>query len=656
MNRRALVPWSAFAPLAPWAILALAALARFWRLDYHSIWFDEAVSLQWAASDMDYTWRTTLALVQDKHPPAYYLLLHLWQQLLAQWNLAHNDLALRALGSLLGVLTAAGVLRLVSHVSGPTTGRLAALLVALSPLLTWYSQELRMFQPATTAIVGGATCLWAAWHAPSPRLRLLWWLGMIVALTFALYSYLFSAFVLPAAGLTLLWLYLQARRHTRFLEGVAALALTGLLFLPLAATAWSVNATEGTPSQPFADLGANLLRLLRVFTLWRTDWPAPLTATALILFAVLLLLGLLLPARRAAQGGRIWLGLWLGIPLLIANLLLANSDSIFAEDRYLLFLAPFALWAIARGVITLAERAPRLGRAAGVAATLALLLALPPLWTPANARENWRAAAQIISDYNAAAPTLPAAVIAHIDYVNQPLQWYLRQQQPTLPVFFPFGGALTPADIDTVIAPPLNGLVDFGAHTVWLAQSHLEGVDDQRLVEQWLSSRFPLITEQYPAGIKLTGYMLRHRYTELPPLAPGTLYPDVELAPGLRLAACEITTPQVPARDEFLHPPSGWVHVRLWWQATTPLAMDYTATAQVIGAAGVWGDRLHRPTDALRLSPTSSWQPGEYRRDELDINLNPLTPAGLYPVIIGVADANGVSLGKTTSCGEVLIQ
>ena len=29
------------------AIVVLAALVRFWRLDYHSFWFDEAVSLDW---------------------------------------------------------------------------------------------------------------------------------------------------------------------------------------------------------------------------------------------------------------------------------------------------------------------------------------------------------------------------------------------------------------------------------------------------------------------------------------------------------------------------------------------------------------------------------------------------------------------------------
>ncbi|MEZ4716616.1 MAG: hypothetical protein R2851_11100 [Caldilineaceae bacterium] len=59
--------------------------------------------------------------------------------------------------------------------------------------------------------------------------------------------------------------------------------------------------------------------------------------------------------------------------------------------------------------------------------------------------------------------------------------------------------------MDDVVPPPLQGLVDFGAETLWLTQSHLDGVDDQRVVEGWLNAHFPLVTEQFPAGVKLTG-------------------------------------------------------------------------------------------------------------------------------------------------------
>ncbi|MCB0087574.1 MAG: hypothetical protein KDE54_06660, partial [Caldilineaceae bacterium] len=63
------------------------------------------------------------------------------------------------------------------------------------------------------------------------------------------------------------------------------------------------------------------------------------------------------------------------------------------------------------------------------------------------------------------------------------------------------------------------------------------------LVEGWLNAHYPLITEQFPAGVKLSGYALTSIYNELPPLADGAPRPNAELAPGLTLAACEVTTP-----------------------------------------------------------------------------------------------------------------
>jgi uncharacterized membrane protein len=647
--------------------LLLALVVRTWQLGYHSVWFDEAVSLKWAGADLDYTWRTTFALVEDKHPPLYYLLLSLWQSLLRPLGLDQNDVALRVLGALLGLLTVWGVLFLVSRVSGKTVGRWAALLVALSPILTWYSQELRMFQPATTALVWGAAALYGAWHTPAARARAGWWLLMALALTAALYTYLFSAFLLPAAGLTLLILAWRTRDVRRFVEGSSALLLTGLLFLPLARNAWSVNQAESTPGQPFANFAANLLHLVGVHTIWRADWPPALTTAALSLFVLLIVGGLILPLRPTSRldsnahsrlDDRVWLWLWLGIPLLIANLLLARSRSIFAQDRYLLFLAPFLLWAAARGIVALASYLRPLGWATGTAAALALALALPVLWTPALARENWRAAAAYIDDYTIASPHLTEAVVTHIDYTHLPLEWYLRPRYTfaQLPVFFPFGGKLTPDDVANVVAPPLLGIVELGTDTLWLTQSHLEEIDDDRVVEGWLTQHYPLITEQFPAGVKLSGYMLRGRLDALPPLGTHALYPATELAPGLRLAACEIITPIVGARDDTFHPPSGWVHVRLWWEATAPLVDNYIATAQMIGPEGVWGDRLHRPTEALRFWPTSTWQPGEFVRDELDINLNPVTPPGDYPIVIGVMDGNGNPLAATVECGRVTIR
>lgn len=659
------------------AIILLALIIRSWRLAYHSVWFDEAVSLQWAGRDALFIWQKTFPLLEDKHPPIYYLLLHGWQQLLSLFGAAESDGALRFLGVILGVFTVWGIMQLASGVSGRAVGLLTGLLVALSPVLVWYSQELRMFQPATTGGVWAAYCLWRAWQASTPRHAFGWWLGFLVALETALYSYLFSAFLLPAAGLTLLALFVSSRqpdRWPRLWGGVVAVGMAGLFFLPLAYNAWVVNGSEGDPGQAFANVGANLWRLVRIFTIWRVAWPTWLGLASIGGAAILVIIGLVgaLPAERrmnSVQGrktplqwgsdpGQFWLWLWIGVPLLIGNLLLSRSASVFAEDRYFLFIAPFVFWAIARGVVLLGHYASWLGAVSGLSSVVLLAAALPHLWTPAMLREDWRAAADYITSYHKASPALPDTVVAHVDYTHLGLEWYLRKHLPfaDLPLYFPYGGTLTADQVETIVVPPLEGIVKSGAATLWLTQSHLDGVDDDRLVEGWLNSHFPLVTELYPAGIKVSGYMLQHHFDQLPTLSPQAHYPAAEVAPGLQLAACEVLTPQVTAQDERLHPPSGWVHVRLWWQAIGPIAADYIATAEVIGAEGAWGVRLYRDNESLRRWPTSSWQSNDFVRDEVDINLNPVTPARTYPVVIGLMDGSGQSLPAKVECGTVTVE
>lgn len=654
-------------PLPEWLILLLALVVRSWQLNYHSFWFDEAVTLQWASSNPLWTWQHTFSLEADKHPPAYYLLMHLWLELLAPLDLRGNDAAVRWLGSLLGVATVLGMLLLVRRVSGRPIALLSSFLVACSPVLVWYSQELRMFQPATTALVWGGYTLLRGWQGATARQRLGWWVACLLLLTWALYSYLFSALLMPTVGLTLLLLAVVDRRSDwlrRFSEGALTLLATGLLFLPLALSAWSVSSSESEPGQAFADFGANLWRQLRIFTIWRVDWPSWLITDVLIFFAAFALIGLAWPRRFAQQsnvkGGQFdqaWLLLWIGVPFLIGNVLLARMSTVFAEDRYFLFLTPWVLWAVARGIFVCGQRWPAITWSSAGVAGATVLLALPHLWTPAMYREHWRAAADYIATYEQNSPTLPAAVVAHVDYVRRPLERYLRPQISTdeLPVFFPFGGPLDPAQVETTIAPPLQGIIDQGTATLWLVQSHLDGVDDQRLVENWLQARFPLVTEQFPAGIQIRGFALRSHFTELPPLPETANLLEQELAPGLQLAACEIITPRIAARDEQLHPPSGWVHIRLWWRATDSIAEDYQPIAQMIGLEGVWGDRLYRANETLQRWPTSSWSIGEVIRDEIDINVNPVTPAGHYPVWISLMNNSGQVLEAKVQCGNVEI-
>ncbi len=227
------------------------------------------------------------------------------------------------------------------------------------------------------------------------------------------------------------------------------------------------------------------------------------------------------------------------------------------------------------------------------------------------------------------------------------------RDRPLISDLEPTFHGLTEADMDSVIGPPLAGIeTSLGSHTLWLTQSHLAMLDDAGLVERWLDEHYPVITEQFPAGIKLTGYALRSRYEKVPQLADGALYPNAELAPGILVAACEVLTPRVSAQDTSMHPPSGWVHVRAWMQATEPATRDYEIVSQVVGPEGVWGVSLVRENDVLHRYPTSQWAVGETVRVEFDVNLNPITPPGDYAVTL---ESPGGGNGAV-DCGRVDIE
>ena len=642
-------------------VLLLAALPRLWRLEYHSIWFDEAISLDWARLGPAHVWPGTLQLVRDKHPPAYYLALHYWQILLGWFGAEQSDAALRIFGVLIGILMVWGILRLVTQLSGRASGLLAAAFAALAPVLVWYSQELRMFQPAATAIVWAAFFLVAAREHLPPHgastarraypARLLCWLGLVAALTFALYSYLYAAFFLPGLGLSV---FLLARRSGSFdrryiLEAIAAFALVALIFLPLARSAWVVNSASGTTGAPFAGFLPNLWRQLRIFTVWHTGWPDAARTAAVLFFALLALAGLLLPAGNRRDTRPI-LWLWIGAPLLIGSALLATNAAIFREDRYFIFLAPFVLWAAARGVSAIARWQSSAGALSGLAALALLAASLPVLWTPPLFRENWRAAADYISAYQEHSPHTASAALVNPYFLLPALDWYLRQQPATseVPVYGNFNAPLTPEQADTLIAGHLQDLAaPKGADTLWLVQSHLAGVDDHRLVQSWLDGKFPLVTEQYPAGVEMRGYAVRYRYQALPALSEAAGHPQAQLFPGLELTACEVTTPVVAARDIIYHPPSGWVHLRLWMRKSEEVSEVPPLFALVQAGDGqIWGRSLERAGDVLSVYPPTMWQPDEFVRVELDVNLNPLAQPGAYNVKIEAEGQPGVLCGS----------
>ncbi len=656
------LPWPAAAAL----LCALALGLRLWRLTYHSFWFDEAVSAGWAGWRAADIVRVGMELTLDKHPPVYYLLLRGWTLLFGA-----SDAAIRSLGALLGAGAVFPIFALGQRWQGRAVGAVAALLAAINPFLVWYSQEARMFMPAATF------ALWGLWafvslldDARSRRSALLAWAAFVVATLAGVYAYLFNALLLPVAGLWWLLVVGRAWRADRrrlsylSLAGGSALAAVAIGFWPLARQAWAVSGAEATPGRAFQDAGVILWQLGRAFVLNRAR-PGPLGEGFLALAGVVVVVGLW-PGSRAEDAsrasaprpawrgrGRSELAAALVVPWLIGNLLLVRDARTFAEPRYWLFLVPFLCLTWAAGSVRLIASSWLTSRAVRAGASLvgglllvgllaASLIALPWNWRPESRREDWRAAADYVAQH--AGPD--DAILIHVDYVRRA---FLRYYRGDLPVFFPFGGRL---DDLSQVEPPLAGMGGFA--TIWLVESHLEGVDDGRLVEQWLGQRYPLFTEQFPAGIAVRAYGVRTVVERLPADAQPL---EVELGPGLALAGCRLAETAVRARDDVYHPPSGWAHVALYWRRTGDPAADAWPRLHLVDAVGqVWGVGLARERSLWRMRPPAQWPMDGLVRDEHDVNLNPATPPGDYRLQVAVVGADGQPLGPEIPCGTIRVR
>jgi len=614
-NLRIVCRWG----LALSALTLLALAVRGWQLNYHSLWFDEAMSVFWARKPAGEIIRVGLSLVLDKHPPLYYLLLHAWIRLFGD-----GPVAVRLPSVLLGALLPPALALLGQEVWGRRAGLIAGLLAALNPILVWYSQEARMFGPAAALGVLATLCLARALLRRDGR----WWIGYVLCAWAGVYSYLFFALLLPFhALLALIWCLNLAKvgnlRKVEIAYLLAAFAAVGAGFAPLALQALRVGGAEAQAGRPFEGALSNLAALLSVYTLRQVPWPALWTSAATVAAALLLIAGVAAPPAR----GRWLLGVWLALPLLAGNLLLALDATVFAEVRYFLFLAPALCLAWGSALAWVGRRRPALGLALVGGWSLVALIALPHLWTPANRREDWRAAAQYVAAH--AGPE--DAILVHPAFVHVAFDYYYHGPAP---VFYPFEG---PVDAATDVDGPLNGLAGFSA--VWLVTSHDAQPDPQGLVRGWLEARYPLITEQYPAGVTVRGYATHYRLAELP---AGVERLDAAYAGGLRLAGYAADQRRLRAADDRYHPPSNWLHVTLYWQADAPLAGTFTAGVKLLDGLGqVWGAELARPNDALALWPAAEWPPGEIVRQDVDVNLNPATPAGGYRLELTVLDAGG---------------
>jgi mannosyltransferase len=420
--------------LALGAIVLLAAVLRFAKLRTQSIWFDEAAT--WDVVRRSFGEMLSRLPDGESNPPLFYVLEWIWTRVFGD-----GEAGLRSLSALAGLLTvpvayaigqraAAGVAR----VAAERAGLAAAALVAVNPLLVWFSQEARSYALATLLSAVALVLFQRSLDDRRGRVLAAW----AVAAAFALATHYFTAFVLAPQAVWLLWRHPRRRDAS---AAVAALGAVALALLPL------LIAQSGNP---YDIAGTSLaLRLAQLPKQFLLGYRGPLALPFGLLGSALVLGGAWLLARRTSRPARERALLLAGIgaigvalPVLAA---LAGAD--YLNTRNLLPALIPLLAALAVGCA--ACDAPRLGGALLAAlSTISLAITIAVASNDQYQRQDWKGLAHALGSSDA-----PRALVITPANGELALRYYRR----ALRTMSPQGAAVREIDVVAVAGSPDPG-------------------------------------------------------------------------------------------------------------------------------------------------------------------------------------------------------
>jgi 4-amino-4-deoxy-L-arabinose transferase-like glycosyltransferase len=210
-------------------LTALGALLRFATLGLQSYHHDEVVTAS-RVLQPDFFQTMDVVGYSESAPPLYYALAWFWTQFTGT-----GEFGLRSLSALLGTATIPVAFLLGAELRGRRTGLLAAALVAVNPMLLWYSQEARAYALLTLLCALSLLFCLRALRNGQRRDFVLWG----VASGLALATHYFAVFPLLVEAVLLA----RQRRRASWV-GLGIAGCFGALLLPLAISQMSYGHAE----------------------------------------------------------------------------------------------------------------------------------------------------------------------------------------------------------------------------------------------------------------------------------------------------------------------------------------------------------------------------------------------------------------------------
>ncbi|MDE2898172.1 MAG: glycosyltransferase family 39 protein [Chloroflexota bacterium] len=477
------------------AVVVLGAVLRSMRLQQLGDFdFDEVASV-WYARSLPLDIIAAIAEAPFEHPPLYYVALHYW----TTW-FGEQEPIVRWLSVPFGVLLIPATYQLARLYLRPWPAVFAAGVVAVSPMLVFFSREARMY---AAAALFGTLALWLFERAMRRGRRRDWvWLALTIVI--GAYVDYTAALAVVAMNLTLPWRFRQQRRRV-----VAFVAIE--LACVAAALPWVLLARgvqDSLPAFGSGSLGLGLIQEVAA-SAWLDVFVGDAAvrgggrAGALVagVLGALVIVGAALALARRTAG--LLLAQVAAVLGFLALLLIFDKDY---QSRYLLPAIP-TLAVVAAIPLSLAPR--RAWVMAPAAAVVVAALAGPVYASRAYyddyRRGDYRSITATIE--NLARPQRPdrdggkfrdAVVLAG------PWQgWYWRHYFPgfldKVDVWF-LPEEVPPAVTAEEVKKKLQRAAD-NHRRLWVVLAGLEQADPEGHVEAWLSSQWQARSEIYRNGV-----------------------------------------------------------------------------------------------------------------------------------------------------------
>jgi len=348
------------------AIVLLVGLSlglRLYRIGHENFWIDEVHQVMVSAPSPEEilaNYRADTDRKQTDQAPLSQLITHYF---LSESN---PEFFARLPAALFGTLAVASFFIFARQLFPVSTCILAVLLLALSPLHVWYSQEARWYSQWTFVTTLSYVFLFKAIRERSSA----HWIGYGTASVINLYTFIYSPFVFAAQGLST---WLTSRRQGQSSRALYTFALVMLLVLVAALpvvlmVSQSVllgvakSGTQRTSSileLPYTlftysvgfTIGPSLRDLHGPVSMMQVVQDHPLVIVTILVFAPISVMGLVSIVKQRQQSA--WILPWLLLPPLLVFLISSVVSDMTYQVRYTWVSLPAFLLVIATGVNSL---------------------------------------------------------------------------------------------------------------------------------------------------------------------------------------------------------------------------------------------------------------------------------------------------------------